>query len=237
MALILCAAPSGGCREDIGDSAQFRQARLKMVRDQILARGVTDPLVLDAMRKVRRHLFVPERLRHLAYIDDPLPIGHEQTISQPYIVALMTEAARVRKESKVLEIGTGSGYGAAVLAEIAAEVYTIEIVPKLARTAADGLERLGYANVRVRCGDGYKGWAENAPFDAIIVTCAPDHVPEPLVEQLKLGGKLVIPVGAAGRQSLKVITKGPEGAVEEDILPVRFVPMTGEAEQKSRGRD
>ena len=231
-------------RGDARDSGPYLAARLRMVEKTIAARGVTDPLVLRAMRTVKRHLFVPERRRHLSYIDDPLPIGHGQTISQPYLVAVMTEAAHVGRESSALEIGTGSGYGAAVLAEIAAEVYTIEIVPALARTAAERLKALGYADVRVRCGDGYAGWSEHAPFDAIIVTCAPDHVPGPLVEQLKVGGRLVIPVGPraerlgfAEGQWLKVVTKTAEGAVEEDILSVRFVPMTGEAERKSRGRD
>ena len=225
-------------------SDPFLRARLRMVEKTIVARGVTDPLVLGAMRKVERHLFVPEKLRHLSYIDKPLPIGHDQTISQPYIVALMTEAARPKAGSKALEIGTGSGYGAAVLAEIAEEVYTIEIIPELARTASARLKELGYKNVRVKCGDGYAGWPEHAPFDAVVVTCAPDHVPAPLVEQLKRGGRLVIPVGPGPErlgpydaQSLKVVTKSAEGVVEEDILSVRFVPMTGEAERKSRGRE
>jgi protein-L-isoaspartate(D-aspartate) O-methyltransferase len=206
-------------------------ARLRMVREQIESRGVRDPLVLEAMRKVPRHRFVPEGLLGLAYDDGPLPIGEGQTISQPYIVALMTELLHVRPEGKVLEIGTGSGYQAAVLAEMGLEVYTIEIVATLAESARRKLEAMGYRTIRFRVGDGYRGWAEAAPFDGIIVTAAPDHVPEPLVEQLEVGGRMVIPVGSFN-QDLKVITRTPGGAREEESIPVRFVPMTGEAQGK-----
>lgn len=183
---------------------------------------------LDAIRKVPRHEFVPARLRSLAYRNQPLPIGEDQTISQPYIVALMTDLAELGPESIVLEVGTGSGYQAAVLAEIVAEVYTIEIVEPLGRRAAATLGRLGYDNVHTRIGDGYRGWPERAPFDAILVTAAPDEVPAPLIEQLKVGGRLVVPVGPEGRtQSLQMLEKGLDGAISTtDVLPVAFVPFT-----------
>jgi protein-L-isoaspartate(D-aspartate) O-methyltransferase len=170
-------------------------------------------------------------LQKYAYADEPLPIGEGQTISQPYIVALMTETLHISKDSRVLEIGTGSGYQAAVLAEIAGEVYSIEIIESLAARAEETLKRLGYGNVHVKAGDGYRGWPEEAPFDAIIVTAAPDHVPQPLVEQLKVGGRMSIPVGDI-YQELMVITKTESGVVKKDALPVRFVPMTGEAQEK-----
>jgi protein-L-isoaspartate(D-aspartate) O-methyltransferase len=186
--------------------------------------------VIAAMRKVPRHEFVPEAQRRHAYEDAPLPIGHRQTISQPYIVAIMAENAQIRPGAKVLEIGTGSGYGAAVLAELAKEVYTIEILDPLAVEAGKTLDRLGYGNVHVRSGDGYRGWPEEAPFDAIVVTAAPPEVPAPLKDQLKVGGKLVCPVGTR-TQWLRVITRTPEGFVEEPLLQVRFVPMTGEAQR------
>ena len=198
-----------------------------MVREQIESRGVRDPLTLAAMRKVPRHRFVPEAVAGEAYGDRPLPIGYEQTISQPYIVAFMTEALGLRGGEKVLEVGTGSGYQAAVLAEIAREVYTIEIVAPLAERARADLARLGYPNVRVRAGDGYKGWPEAAPFDAIIVTAAAPRLPEPLLEQLKDGGRLVIPVGEADQQ-LMIVTRTGKTFIRENVLPVRFVPMTGE---------
>jgi protein-L-isoaspartate(D-aspartate) O-methyltransferase len=187
-----------------------------------------DATVLDAIRTVPRHEFVPEAVRKYAYANEPLPIGEGQTISQPYIVALMTDLAHVGRDSVVLEVGTGSGYQAAVLAELVAHVYTIEIIEALGRRAAQTLERLGYDNVTVRIGDGYLGWPEVAPFDAIIVTAAPETVPPPLIEQLKVGGKLVIPVGAEDRvQSLQVIEKGPGGVLSKtDVLPVAFVPLT-----------
>jgi len=208
----------------------FSSERSRMVAEQIVNRGVTDPLVLAAMRKVPRHEFVPESYRNYAYADEPLPIGEGQTISQPYIVALMTESLHINKGSRVLEIGTGSGYQAAVLAEIAKEVYSIEIVEPLAKRAGDILERLGYKNVKVRCGDGYRGWPEEAPFDAIIVTAAPDHIPQPLIDQLKVGGRMSIPVGEI-YQELMIVTKNEKGVTTKDVIPVRFVPMTGEAEK------
>lgn len=187
-----------------------------------------DPPVMEAIRTVPRHEFVPAQLREAAYANRPLPIGDGQTISQPYIVALMTDLAEVGPDAKVLEIGTGSGYQAAVLAEIVDHVYTIEIVDALGRRAADTLARLGYDNVTVRIGDGYLGWPEHAPFDAIVVTAAPDAVPPPLIEQLRVGGKLVVPVGPQWRgQSLQVLEKQSDGDITTtEVLPVRFVPLT-----------
>jgi protein-L-isoaspartate(D-aspartate) O-methyltransferase len=206
--------------------------RARMVEAQIAARGVRDPRVLAAMRKVPRHLFVDSAARAQAYEDHPVPIGNNQTISQPYIVALMTELLELPPRGRVLEIGTGSGYQSAVLAEIAAEVYSIEILPELAQAAGKKLKELGYANVEVREGDGYRGWAEHAPFDAIIVTAAPERIPQPLVEQLAVGGRMVIPVGGFF-QELKVFTREKDGRMsEKDIVPVRFVPMTGEIEKE-----
>ena len=208
------------------------EQRAAMVSTQITARGITSPLVVKAMSDVPRHLFVPEAQRAKAYEDRPLPVGEQQTISQPYIVALMTELARVEPGQKILEIGTGSGYQAAVLAQIGARVHTIEIIPSLAHRARQTLESLGYRNIEYRVGDGYRGWPEAAPFDAIVVTAAPDHVPQPLVDQLAVGGRLVIPVGAS-LQALMVITRTGEGTRSEQTIPVLFVPMKGEAE---RGR-
>ncbi len=213
--------------------SKYTFEREKMVADTIVARNVSDKLVLSAMRKVPRHEFVPENMKRYAYEDRPLPIGEDQTISQPYIVALMTELLGLKGNEKVLEIGTGSGYQAAILAEIAKEVYTIEIIPSLAKSAEERLRRLGYKNIIVKIGDGYKGWEEHAPFDGIVVTAAPDHIPQPLVDQLKVGGKMVIPVGSMIQQ-LKVITKTESGIKEKSVLPVRFVPMTGEAQQKKK---
>ncbi len=215
-------------------SAQDRlaQKRYQMVEDQIERRGIEDTLVLKAMQKVPRHLFVPDYLKEQAYVDSPLPIGEGQTISQPYIVAFMTEALQLKGGEKVLEIGTGSGYQAAVLAEITREIYTIEIVASLGSRAADLLKKLGYENIHVKIGDGYRGLPEQAPFDAIIVTAAPEHIPQPLVDQLKVGGRMIIPVGDL-YQELILITKKPDGTIKkQSVLPVRFVPMTGEAQQK-----
>ena len=204
--------------------------RARMVKEQIEDRGVTNAAVLAAMLKVPRQEFVPERLRDLAYADGALDIGHGQTISQPYVVAVMTELLRLKPTDRVLEVGTGSGYQAAVLAEIAAEVYTVEIVEPLAKSAAERLKRLGYATVHVKCGDGFLGWPEHAPFDAIIVTCAADPVPEPLIEQLKPGGRLVIPEGPpTGVQWLVLVEKDASGKISRRrVLPVAFVPMTRE---------
>ena len=204
----------------------WQPARKRMIDDQIRARGVTNQAVLDAMRKVPRHLFVPPNLRDAAYDDGPLPIGQGQTISQPYIVAYMTEALGIRPGEHVLEIGTGSGYQAAVLAEIAREVYTIEIVPELADRARQTLAGLGYKNVYVRTGNGYAGWPEKAPFPRIIVTAAPDEVPPALVEQLAPGGAMVLPVGTSF-QEMTIVTKTAQGIARKATIPVRFVPMVG----------
>ena len=195
-----------------------------MVEEQLRARGIRDNAVLAAMIRVPRHEFVPPAYQQEAYEDHPLPIGFEQTISQPYIVAYMTEAAQISRDERVLEIGTGSGYQAAVLAELARQVYTIEIIPELADRASSVLRKLGYANVQVRAGDGYAGWKEHAPFDAIVVTAAPDHVPQALVQQLAVNGRMIIPVGT-GEQEMRVITKTATGVTEERTIPVRFVPL------------
>ncbi|UCE03272.1 MAG: protein-L-isoaspartate(D-aspartate) O-methyltransferase [Candidatus Latescibacterota bacterium] len=217
--------------DDPAETAKrFERLRHAMVERQIAARGIRDPRVLAAMRSVPRHEFVPASVRGAAYDDRPLPIGYEQTISQPYIVALMSESLDLRGEESVLEVGTGSGYQAAVLCELAQRVYTIEIIPELGKRARTDLERLGYDNVSVRIGDGYRGWPDAAPFDAIMVTASPEHVPEPLLEQLKPGGRLVLPVGAH-RQVLLRITRGERGFESDTLAAVRFVPMTGEARQ------
>lgn len=211
----------------------FAAARNRMVDETLVARDITDPAVIAAMRRVKRHELVPENLGSRAYEDNPLPIGYEQTISQPYVVATMTQAAQVTPGEKVLEIGTGSGYQAAVLAELGAIVYSIEIVEPLAKQTHALLAKMGYTKLHLRIGDGYKGWPEAAPFDAIIVTAAPEKVPQPLLDQLAVGGRLVIPVGQTyGVQDLKVITRGKDGTTSESLFPVRFVPMTGEAQQQ-----
>jgi len=210
----------------------FAVARQQMVTSQLLGPGrdITNARVLAAMRKVPRHEFVPEPLRAEAYDDHPLPIGLGQTISQPYIVAFMTEQLEPKRTDRVLEIGTGSGYQAAVLAELVAEVYTIEIVEELANRAAADLKRLGYTNVHVRAGDGYKGWAEAAPFDSVIVTCAPEQVPQPLTDQLRNGGRMIIPVGPLWNQELVLLRKEGGKLEQHAVLPVQFVPMTGKAQ-------
>ena len=200
--------------------------RQRMVKQQIIARDIDDPAVLAALQKVPRHRFVPSTLQNLAYADQPLTIGYGQTISQPYIVAYMTEAAHLTPRSKVLEIGTGCGYQAAILAEIAQEVFTVEIVPELAQQARDRLEALGYQNIHYKIGDGYKGWPEFAPYDAILVTAAPDHRPQPLLQQLAVGGHLVIPVGTIG-QRLEVLHKTSTDLEMEKAIAVRFVPLQG----------
>lgn len=203
---------------------RWSEAAERMVRDQIVARGVSDPAVLEAMRSTPRHLFVPEIERARAYDDGPLSIGHGQTISQPYIVALMTELIHATPTSRILEVGTGCGYQTAVLAACAGEVWTIEIEPELAASAGKTLAALGISNVRGRVGDGTAGWPEAAPFDAILVAAAPADVPPALVDQLKVGGRLVIPLGSTS-QDLCVLTREPGGIRRESILPVRFVPL------------
>jgi protein-L-isoaspartate(D-aspartate) O-methyltransferase len=218
--IILCGSPF--CQE----KERYTKARNQMVDSQIAARGISHPATLQAMRKVPRHLFVPASIESEAYSDSPLPIGYNQTISQPLIVAHMTALARPAKGKKALEIGTGSGYQAAVLAEIVDTVYTIEIVPELAKESAARLKTLGYGNIMVRYGDGYKGWPEHAPFDIILVTAAADHIPQPLKDQLAEGGRLIMPVGdPATVQQLIVLTKRKGKITEQRLEPVRFVPL------------
>jgi protein-L-isoaspartate(D-aspartate) O-methyltransferase len=212
-----------------GAEEMYQKMRKSMVRDQIENRGIKDEKVLNAMRAVPRHEFVPDHLKKYAYADEPLPIGEDQTISQPYIVAYMTEKLKLNPDDRVLEIGTGSGYQAAVLAQIIDTVFTIEIVDVLARRAQQKLTTLGFTNIFVKSGDGYKGWPEQAPFDAIIITAAPTIIPEPLVDQLKIGGRMILPLGDYS-QDLVLITKNEDGISEQKLLPVRFVPMTGEIE-------
>lgn len=205
----------------------FRDRRLAMVEEQIRARGVDDGRVLEAMRSVPRHRFVPAELASFAYDDRPLPIGEGQTISQPYIVAYMSDLLEVAPDHRVLEIGTGSGYQAAVLAKLAKEVYTIEIVPDLAREAAETLRGIGLANVHVKEGDGYVGWPEQAPFDRIMVTAAPETVPQPLIDQLAPAGRLVIPLGERDEtQWMTILAKTPAGVIQRKTIPVAFVPFT-----------
>jgi protein-L-isoaspartate(D-aspartate) O-methyltransferase len=224
---VCCAADGGGGASGDGSS---ETRRAQMVVTQIEARGVDQPCVLDAMRRVPRERFVPAPLENDAYRDGPLSIGRGQTISQPYIVALMTALIEPRKDMRVLEIGTGSGYQAAVLAECVADVFTIEIIPELGRQAAERLDGLSNTNLHPRVGDGYDGWPDEAPFDGIVVTAAPSQIPEPLLDQLAVGGRLVIPVGR-GSQDLVVVTRTEQGLEQRVETPVRFVPMTGKAEQ------
>lgn len=205
-------------------SAPYDNERARMVREQLRGRDITDPRVLEVMGRVPRHLFVPESARAAAYDDHPLPIGHGQTISQPYIVAFMTQALKVQPDHKVLEIGTGSGYQAAVLAELARDVYSIEIVEPLGEQARRTLESLGYRNVHVRIGNGYLGWPEQAPFDRIMVTAAPEEIPQALVDQLAVGGLMAVPVGSVF-QELRILRKTEKGLETLETMPVRFVPM------------
>jgi protein-L-isoaspartate(D-aspartate) O-methyltransferase len=229
--LLPCFALAAG----MTDSAETRQARDRMVREQIKARGISQPEVLEAMRSVPRHQFVPEDLIDSAYMDHPLPIGEGQTISQPYIVALMTEVLNLKSSDRVLEVGTGSGYQAAVLSELTAQTYTIEIKQKLYYNSYNLLNSHGYKNITCRHGDGYFGWPEAAPFDAIMITAAVDHIPPPLVKQLKEGGRLVLPLGSPfGYQNLVLLTKHGEDVSVRQIIGVLFVPMTGHAMEKSR---
>jgi len=220
--LVFFSSPTWSCRAQV--ETDWRSQAERMVQSQIADRGVRDKRVLRVMQHTPRHLFVPASMKSMAYHDRPLPIGHDQTISQPYIVALMTELLELRGDEKVLEIGTGSGYQAAVLAQLAGTVYTIEIVEPLARSSAALLEKLGYENVEVRHGDGYQGWPEHAPFDRIIVTAAPEEIPPKLVDQLADGGIMVLPVGNY-YQELVMLTKNRDKVVEKEIIPVRFVPM------------
>jgi protein-L-isoaspartate(D-aspartate) O-methyltransferase len=201
-----------------------------MIEKQIISRGIQDPRLIQAMIKIPRHKFVPADLREYAYGDNPIPIGMDQTISQPYIVALMTELLKLKEGEKVLEVGTGSGYQTAILAEMGCEVFTIEIVESLVEKAKQVLESLGYKKIHYKSGDGYSGWPEHAPFDAIIVTAAPDHIPQPLIEQLKVNGRMVIPVGDL-YQELILIKKREKRVEMKTVTPVRFVPMTGEAQK------
>ncbi len=233
LSMILIQCTNGKKTSELNPKGNFKTMRDKMVETQIKARGVKDPRVLSAMSKVERHRFVPEEYVNSAYSDQPLPIGEGQTISQPYIVALMTELLELKGEERVLEIGTGSGYQAAILAELVKEVYSIEIIESLANSAKKKLIELGYKNVYVKAGDGYLGWPEVAPFDAIIVTAAPDHIPNPLLEQLKEGGRMVIPVGTFAQELKKIVKRS--GKIETtDVIPVVFVPMTGEGVKGKR---
>ena len=211
----------------------YEARRLRMVEQDIEARGVKDALVLKAMRKVQRHLFVEQSLWPKAYNDHPLPIGEGQTISQPYVVALMTEALALRGNERVLEVGTGSGYQAAILAEIVKEVFTIEIRPEIYTKVRERLQKLGYQNIRTKQGDGYLGWPEYAPFDAIIVTASPNHIPPPLLTQMKEGGRLIIPLGRTTfYQNLTLVTKKGGKVEVKELAPVTFVPLIGEGQKK-----
>lgn len=224
VAISLTALAAPGLAQERADE------RARMVREQIAERGIEDQEVLGAMLAVRRHLFVPERLRDLAYADRPLPIGHGQTISQPYIVAFMTALLEIDRDDRVLEIGTGSAYQAAVASRLADSLFTVEIVPELAESAAERLERLGYRNVVAKQSDGYFGWPEHAPFDAIVVTAAAGHVPPPLIDQLAPGGRMAIPVGGPFQtQHLILVRKAADGSVTtRSLMPVQFVPLTRE---------
>jgi protein-L-isoaspartate(D-aspartate) O-methyltransferase len=234
MVALLGGLLGAGCPGPDGDPDPTARARAGMVDRQIVARGVKDARVLEVMRQVPRHLFVAPEQVALAYDDHPLPIGSGQTISQPYVVAFMTEQLRLTGTERVLEIGTGSGYQAAVLSRLASRVYTIEIRPELAAEATERLKAFGAGNVEVRTADGFYGWPEEAPFDGILVTAAPEKIPEPLLAQLAPGGRMVIPVGGF-YQELKVIERTPGGLVERSVLPVRFVPFVGEAERHRPG--
>jgi protein-L-isoaspartate(D-aspartate) O-methyltransferase len=234
MVALLGGILGAGCPgADAGPDPTAR-ARAGMVDRQIVARGVKDARVLEVMRQVPRHLFVPQDQAAFAYDDHPLPIGSGQTISQPYVVAFMTEQLRLTGTERVLEIGTGSGYQAAVLSRLASRVYSIEIRPELAAEATERLKAFGAENVEVRTADGFYGWPEEGPFDGILVTAAPERIPEPLLQQLAPGGRMVIPVGGF-YQELKVIERTPGGLVERSVLPVRFVPFVGEAERHRPG--
>jgi protein-L-isoaspartate(D-aspartate) O-methyltransferase len=225
MMIVLFSATAGGAQT----ADAYKNQRYEMVKSQIASRGISDPKVLDALRKVPRHEFVPHEFRRFAYADQPLPIGEGQTISQPYIVAYMTEVLNIKPGEKVLEIGTGSGYQAAILAEVDAIVYSIEVIEPLAIRAKSVLESLGYKNIFLKTGDGYQGWEEHAPFDAIMVTCSPSRIPEPLKEQLAEGGRMIIPVGEQNSiQYLYLLEKRKGKIRQQNVMPVRFVPMIDE---------
>jgi len=226
--LLLAAIVATGCGQRAPPASEFAAQRQFMVQHQLIPRGINDQRVVAAMTKVPREEFVPPESRAASYEDGPLPIGYSQTISQPYIVAFMTEQLRLKPSDRVLEVGTGSGYQAAILADLVSEVYSIEIVEPLAKKAEATLQRLGYKSVHLKTGDGYKGWPEAAPFDAIIVTCAPDKVPQALVDQLKDDGRMVIPVGDRFAQQLYLLEKKNGQLKQSATLPVRFVPMTSE---------
>ena len=230
--LVVILLAASGCQKQPALTSEFAGERQKMVEQQLKPRGVRDERVLTAMGKAPREEFVPENLRAQAYSDSALPIGHDQTISQPFIVAFMTEQLRLQSNDRVLEVGTGSGYQTAVLAELVKNVYTIEIIEPLAKEASARLARLGYSNAHVKTGDGFQGWPEVAPFDAIIVTCAPDKIPPPLTQQLKDGGRMIVPVGTGIDQQLFLLEKKNGQLAQTAILPVRFVPMIGEAAKK-----
>lgn len=219
------------CKSSEEGDNHWKKQRQQMVHQQIRARDVEQQKVINAMKSVPRHKFVPEQYKSISYSDRPLPIGEDQTISQPYIVAYMTEAIDPAADDKILEIGTGSGYQAAVLAELCKTVYTVEIRPVLAREAKQRLRKLGYKNVHVKIGDGYKGWKEHSPYDKIIVTCSPEEIPQPLINQLKEGGKMIIPVGKGYNQQLYLLEKNNGDLEKNAVLPVRFVPMVDEQEQ------
>jgi protein-L-isoaspartate(D-aspartate) O-methyltransferase len=230
--LLFAAIATTGCRQQTPPPSDFGAQRQRMVEQQLKSRGIKDERVLAAMAKVPREKFIPADARADAYGDGPLPIGYDQTVSQPYIVAFMTEQLGPKPSDRVLEIGSGSGYQAAILAELVTNVYTIDIVEPLAKSAQATLQRLGYKNVHIKVGDGYKGWPEEAPFDAIIVTCAPENVPQPLVEQLQDGGRMVIPVGERFAQQLYLLEKKNGQLKESATLPVRFVPMLREKKRQ-----
>jgi protein-L-isoaspartate(D-aspartate) O-methyltransferase len=228
---------AGGCQKQSESTSEFATERQKMVEEQLKPRGIRDERLLAAMAKVPREEFVPENLRGQAYKDRALPIGHDQTISQPFIVAFMTEQLHLQPTDRVLEVGTGSGYHTAVLAELVKDVYSIEILEPLGKEASARLTRLHYRNAHVKVGDGYQGWPDVAPFDAIIVTCAPDKVPQPLTQQLKEDGRMIIPVGSGIDQQLYLLEKKQGQLAQTAILPVRFVPMMGEAIEKKTANE
>ena len=231
--VIILMLAAGGCQRHIESTSAFATDRQKMVQEQLQPRGIKDPRVLAAMGKVPRQEFVAQDLRDKSYSDSSLPIGQDQTISQPFIVALMTEQLRLQPTDRVLEVGTGSGYQTAVLAELAKDVYSIEILEPMAKEASARLTRLGYSNAHVKAGDGYQGWPEVAPFDAIIVTCAPNKVPQSLIQQLKENGRMIVPVGTGMDQQLYLLEKKNGQLAQTAILPVRFVPMIGQVAEKT----